>query len=632
MMNYKKSLSLKLSLGILLLTVPIFVSSLGILFTQSRHHVKREAMERATSALNTTVQRVSGFLNTIETATEANDWLVTEHLHPDSLLALSRIIVLLNGNVSGCSITTEPDMFPQYGRYFSAYSVSQGDTVVTVREKEYEYFEKDWYKVPRQLGHACWIDPLDDYTEGTLSATDIIASYCKPIYDSDERFIGVISTDMSFQLLNTIIESDHPYPHSYFVMTGSNGHIFIHPDSTRLFQQTIFSNADTKSHADIIALGHEMTAGHQGNIHVEVNGQSYLACYQPVPGTSWSLAVVCPDRDILYNYHRLAYALIPLLVVGLVLILFFCRSAVTRAISPLSHLLSQTQLIAAGHYDQQIEQSARTDAVGRLQNSFAAMQQSLDHHVRAIKEVHDKTARSNAELARATELAREAEQQKTAFIQNVTHQIRTPLNIIMGFSQILRDSVQSLPDEEVSSITGMIDRNTVTLTRMVHMLYDSSDTGSSKPLTLDDNVSCNEVCRECIADACRQFPDNGHPMFNTTLADTYCIHTNHLYLFRLLRELLYNAAKYSDGHHVTLSATETDSAVRFTVEDTGPGISPKYRDLLFVPFTKTNDLSEGLGLGLPLTLRHVRNLGGDMTLDSDYHDGCRFIIELPKTP
>jgi signal transduction histidine kinase len=104
-----------------------------------------------------------------------------------------------------------------------------------------------------------------------------------------------------------------------------------------------------------------------------------------------------------------------------------------------------------------------------------------------------------------------------------------------------------------------------------------------------------------------------------------------------LRELLYNAAKYSDGEHVSLSVTaqpwtsDTKSlpTVRFIVQDIGKGISKEDRDLMFKFFTKVDDLSEGLGLGLPLAKRHAINLGGDLTLDDNYHDGCRFIIELP---
>jgi signal transduction histidine kinase len=79
-----------------------------------------------------------------------------------------------------------------------------------------------------------------------------------------------------------------------------------------------------------------------------------------------------------------------------------------------------------------------------------------------------------------------------------------------------------------------------------------------------------------------------------------------------------------------MKITETEEAVRFIVEDTGTGMAEEYRALMFEPFTKVNDLSEGLGLGLPLAKRHAENLGGDLWLDESYDKGCRFILELPK--
>ena len=106
--------------------------------------------------------------------------------------------------------------------------------------------------------------------------------------------------------------------------------------------------------------------------------------------------------------------------------------------------------------------------------------------------------------------------------------------------------------------------------------------------------------------------------------------TNHLYLMRTIRELLYNGAKYSDGEHIHLYVTETATTVNFTIEDTGSGLPDDADDLLYKPFIKIDDLSEGLGLGLPLSKRHAMSLGGDLVYDKDYRDGCRFIVEMPK--
>ena len=86
----------------------------------------------------------------------------------------------------------------------------------------------------------------------------------------------------------------------------------------------------------------------------------------------------------------------------------------------------------------------------------------------------------------------------------------------------------------------------------------------------------------------------------------------------------------TDGQHITLRITETATTIRFTVEDIGPGITPEAKEYIFKPFTKVNDLSEGLGLGLPLAKRHAVRLGGNLFYDDSYHEGCRFILEMPK--
>ena len=151
----RQSLAWKLSLGILLMAIPIFMLSLGVLFMQSKNNLKNEATKHANSVLNTTMQRINRHMKMVETATDINDWEIIENLQPDSLLAYSNYIVALNSHIDGCSISTEPNVFPKYGRYFSAYTVRESsgnetDTVTTVIEEEYEYFEKIWYKTPRQ--------------------------------------------------------------------------------------------------------------------------------------------------------------------------------------------------------------------------------------------------------------------------------------------------------------------------------------------------------------------------------------------------------------------------------------------------------------------------------------------------
>ena len=237
--HIRQSLSWKLSLGILLMAIPIFALSIGFLFIHSRDKVKKEATEHAASVVNTTMQHITRYMDIVETATDVNDWEVTAHLDPDSILAISRGIVVLNGHIDGCSISTEPNIFPKYGRNFSAYTVREADTITTVIEEPYEYFEKVWYKMPHLQGKPCWVVYYDESDSLALTLDGMIASYSKPLYNEKKHFVGVISTDLSLIRLSKVITSETPYEGSYFMMTGSEGRYFLHHDSKQLFKKTI---------------------------------------------------------------------------------------------------------------------------------------------------------------------------------------------------------------------------------------------------------------------------------------------------------------------------------------------------------------------------------------------------------
>ena len=545
----RRSIATKLSLGIVLMAIPVFVICVGLLFVLSLYNLKKETDGRAASTLKAMELRKASFMSTVETATNSSDWLVKECMQPDLLLELTRRVVMLNANVDGCSITLEPDVLPQAGRYFSAYSVRKGDSVVTVREGSYDYYEKIWYSTPKKMGRACWVGPYDDDNEGTLSAGEHITSYCKPLYDDNGKLLGVIATDLSAKRLAETVDEERAYAES------------------------------------------------------KVN---------------------------ISRYYRLAGLIIVLILLGLLLILFFTRQIVGFAIRPVRNLLVQTQRMAEGDYSQQIAYSKKGNVVSRLQNSFARMQSSLNQHISEIQQVNEEMAKRNDELAHARKLVEKAIHQKTAFVQDISHQIRTPLNIVMGFSQVLRDCGDEMPPEEVKQLTGLMNRNVKLLHRMVQMLLDSSDVGLSEEMKSlkEEHILVNKMARDCISNVYAQFPDSSIA-FATSISDQFSLHTNKLYLVLSLCELLYNAAKFSDGKHIILRVAKIGKMLRFVVEDKGPGIDKAYMNQMFVPFTKVNNLSEGLGLGLPLTKRHAENLGGDMIIDTSYIEGCRIILELP---
>ena len=316
---------LKLNSGVLAIVVLTMIAPLGYLFVRSRQMLKQEAMRRAEAVLDNTALQVKNHLTEVEAASRNIEWIVLDNMQPDSLLAYSRRVVEQNPGINGCSITTEPNYFPHLGRYFSAYSLREGGEVTTVREGEYEYYDKVWYKSCREAGHPVWVDPYDDFNEGTLFSSEKIASYSVPLYGADSTFLGIISTDISLVKLSKVIASATPYDQAYCMMTGKNGNFLVYPDNDRLLYHTIFDGVNTRQNPDVIALGQDMVAGHEGCMTVNMDGRQCLVFYQPVTEAGWSIALVCPEDSILGDYNRMGYTFLALLLVGLVLLIMYNR-------------------------------------------------------------------------------------------------------------------------------------------------------------------------------------------------------------------------------------------------------------------------------------------------------------------
>ena len=584
----RHSLSLKLGVTITAFIALLFVSSVGLLYIRSRQLVKQEALERAEKALDKTALRVSCYLSEIEAVTENLKWIVNQDQTPDSLLAYTRRIVALSTNIDGCSITMEPDFYPPSVGRFSAYTVRKGDSIITQREGDYDYYSKVWYRTPKEQQRPCWINPFNDYNTGTLSNDDIIVSYCIPLIDKTGRFIGVISTDLSMTWLLETIEEDKPYPHSYCIILQRDDSL---PD---------------------------------------ISGEPCYVFQKIVHQTGWRISLICPERDILDGYKKLGYIIFTVLIIGLILLLIFFMRSIARFVSPLNQLVRQSQYIASGHFGEPMARTRRTDLVGQLQNSFSTMQESLAEQIGQLQQANERAEERNRELLRLNDLAQKARLEKKAFLQDVSHQIRTPLNIIQGFLNVVLKNNSDLTVREKAHIMAMMQKNAFSLRRMAYMLYDATWLEKGQKLEYNDIVSCNAVARKAI-DALHRFTPGKDDtvIFETALDDDIQIRTHEKRLIYILHELLFNAKKFAPDGTVKLTVYETPGTINFAIEDEGPGIPPEERQRIFDHFFKHTAFSEGLGLGLYLCRHYIRLMGGDPSLDTTYEKGSRFIIRLP---
>ena len=559
----KQSLPLRLSLSILAFTVIIFMITIGIIFVRTRHFVRQTATEQATQILNNTAQGIMGLMGQVEVATDNSDWLVLRKLQPDSIMSFSRRILALNPDLDGCSISFEPNYFPDQGKYFSVYSSNENGHIETEQEgsSEYDYFMMTWYQEPIRKGKACWVDPFHDYTPGT-SYDMMIASYCKPLFDTDGRIVGVISTDLSQRRLSQILLQERFFPNAYFIITGESGHLIATSNDQAL--------PDDLNRSDCVVVS------------------------LTLPNTNWQLSYICPDKDIFKGYNLLVSIVLSLIFIGLLLMLAFSYFVVNRFVSPIKALANQAQMMAEGQFDGHLKHTKRIDETGQLQ---------------------------------------EADHKKAAFIQDLSHQIRTPLNIIGGFTQVLRDEHEAMDETEVSAITHDIMQNSHTITNIIDNWMRTLALEGIDKVEQNDDISCNEVCKTAAETITLRNPDTVTLKVEHHVPDSLHIITDKGCLLKVLSELLHNANKYTQEGSITISCIQPDSqSVCFMVSDTGPGIAEEHHEHVFSQFTKLDDFSEGLGMGLTLCRKLAGLLGGHITLDAAYTKGARFVLTLPVSP
>lgn len=236
---------------------------------------------------------------------------------------------------------------------------------------------------------------------------------------------------------------------------------------------------------------------------------------------------------------------------------------------------------------------------------------------------------ANERLEIASAQAEEASRVKTAFLQQISHEIRTPLNMLSGFSQVLVNPGMELNDESREQIEKGILDSTRRISGLVSKVLDLSDLISTPILEKTDEIKLRELA-DAAANSCG-ITDNEDIHFDIQIhpsAESLMLRTNKKAVTRILGLLLENAAKYTGKGSVTLRIVPKGRTVYFMVEDTGIGVPVNEAEHIFENFVQLDEYREGTGIGLSLSRKLARRLGGDVILDTSYTPGARFIFSL----
>lgn len=240
-----------------------------------------------------------------------------------------------------------------------------------------------------------------------------------------------------------------------------------------------------------------------------------------------------------------------------------------------------------------------------------------------------RTKRLQQELLRQMEQGRASEEKKSAFIDSICHEVRTPLNSIAGFSELL--CTDDVPPEARQQYCEIIQESRRQLRYLFEdMLEVSYLENLAEPLPRVYLDLC-ALCRSQLRMMKVRYPKTGVTYTDDIPQEPIAAVTSEKYLRILLTALLSNARKFTREGRIHLECgREGQDQVYIAVTDTGCGIPADKYDLVFERFTKLDTFSQGNGVGLYLCRLIARHLGGEIRIDPGYTEGTRIVVTLSR--
>lgn len=241
------------------------------------------------------------------------------------------------------------------------------------------------------------------------------------------------------------------------------------------------------------------------------------------------------------------------------------------------------------------------------------------------------------ELEKDKEEANEASKAKTDFLSNMSHDIRTPMNAIIGFSESLL--TENMPINQKSEVQSIYDAAS-TLLGIINNILDVSRIESGKEEKKETTYEMRKIVMQLSSVITAKLDQNKVKLNINISSDVpkFMI-GDELKIYQILMNILSNAAKYTDEGHIDFNITSENvgdmATVKFSVADTGIGIKESDYDKLFVKFSRIHNQEnynevEGTGLGLVITKKLVELLGGTISFTSKYKVGTTFTVVLPQ--
>lgn len=308
-------------------------------------------------------------------------------------------LLIRNPDVFGAAIALPPtDETDKSGIVPYVYRTHRGLEKLDLGHETYQYKTNDWYSIPKELKRPVWSEPYFDEGGGNM----LMATYSVPLLDSRNPDVvrGVVTGDMSLQMLSGLLQSLELGQSSYAFIISGQGRYIAHPTNTYVMRETIFSVAEARQDVTLRELGQGMIKGRKGYVAFtsEVNGKAGWVAYMPVTSTGWSVGIFFAREELMARVFELTRIQWYLGIAGFLLMAIVVLGISRSITKPLRELDKATRNLAVGNLDTPIPIPPGGDEVARLAESFAIMISELKIYMEMMQETVATKERIASEL------------------------------------------------------------------------------------------------------------------------------------------------------------------------------------------------------------------------------------------
>ena len=248
-----------------------------------------------------------------------------------------------------------------------------------------------------------------------------------------------------------------------------------------------------------------------------------------------------------------------------------------------------------------------------------------------------KLKKIESDLLNAKNVLEEALHSKSHFFASMSHELKTPLQSILGYSELIAEEAAQISAEQIFSDSLKINRSGKNLLKMINDILDIAKLDAKKMEVKNDLFELNTLLDELI-DTIKPLLSANKNTFSLSISEEITlIYQDIDKLKHILLNLLSNACKFTNGGSISLivklTKIDLEKWIQFEVVDSGIGISEEDSSKIFNPFQRSVDSNTrkyaGTGLGLTIAKQFANLLGGDLSVESKVNEGSRFIVILP---